>query len=339
VLISLGTTMGWRRADEAFAEMVREAGATCETVPTRMGALRHFRRTMLATDLAEAYAARRSARGVVGGAIVYSSVTAALLQRPSRPYGVRFDSPAALNRPGIGGAWQRQRERRVLGEARVLLPWGEAAAEAIRARLPDGPPAVTLPPPLDPVDSGRERDLDAVAYAANPHKRGLELLCAAWEEAALPGARLIVGGLDSAAASRHLRRARVAAPATVEWAGAQQHEDWLDLVVRARVFVNASRFEDWGIAQMEALAAGTPLVTVPTPGPNEALPLARRLAPGLVAAESSPVALAAALRAGLALDAAARAAYAQEARRLVEPYGRAAVRQTVIRDVLPALLD
>jgi glycosyltransferase involved in cell wall biosynthesis len=337
-VISLATTMGWRQADEAFAELVREAGATCEIVPMRMGALRHLRRGMLLTDLAEASAAHRSARGVQAKAIVYSSVTAALLQRPPGPYGVRFDSPAALNRPGIGGAWQRRRERHVFRAARVLLPWSDVAGRAARALLGDGPPVVALPPPVDCSASTARRDLDVIAYAANPRKRGLELLCAAWREAAPPGGRLVVGGLDRDTAQRRLRRAGIAEPPGVDWLGALPQEQWLALVGRARVFVNAAAYEDWGLAQMEALAAGTPLVTVPSPGPNEALPIARRLAPELVAAEQSSGALAGAIRLGLALDGEARTAYAREAERLLEPYRRPALRRTVAEQVVPTLL-
>jgi glycosyltransferase involved in cell wall biosynthesis len=337
-VISLGTTMGLRQSDEAFADLARGAGATCDVVPMRIGALAHLRRGMLLTDLVEASCAQRSARGVRARAIVYSTVTAALLQRPQAPYGVRFDSPAALNRPGVGGAWQRRRERTVLGAARLLLPWSQAASSAVRALLGDGPPAVVLPPPLDDVESVAERDLDAVAYAANPHKRGLELLCEAWREVAPPGARLVVGGLARDAALRHLRRAGVGEPAGVEWAAALPRDRWLDLVGRARMFVNASRYEEWGLAPMEALAAGTPLVTVPTPGPNDALPLARRLAPQLVAEERSPSALARALRAALALDEEPRAAYAREAAHLLEPYRRAALQRTFAERVLPVLL-
>jgi glycosyltransferase involved in cell wall biosynthesis len=337
-LVSLGTTMGLRRADQAFAELTREAGASCEVVPVRIGGLRYLRRGRLLTDLGEAYAARRSATAVRARAIIYSTITAALLQRPPGPYAVRFDSPAALNRPGTGGFWQRRREPRVLESARLLLAWSEAGARAARTLLGDGPTAVALPPPIDGVAYGGERDIDAVAYAANPHKRGLELLCEAWRDAASPGARLIVGGLDPVTAQRRLRRAGVPQPGAVEWAGPVPPERWLELVGRARVFVSASRYEDWGLAQMEALAAGTPLVTVPSPGLNEALPLARRLAPALVAPERRAGALAGALRAGLALDSKARANYAQEAAHLLEPYRRPALRRTVAEKVLPALL-
>src|SRR5207237_5749852 len=123
------------------------------------------------------------------------------------------------------------------------------------------------------------------AYAGNPHKRGLELLCEAWGDVGSTGSRLVVAGLDAAAARRYLRQAGVAEPTGVEWAGRLSRERWLDLLTRTRVYVNASRYEDWGLAQMEALAAGSLLVTVPTAGSNEALALARRLAPQLVAVD------------------------------------------------------
>ncbi len=66
------------------------------------------------------------------------------------------------------------------------------------------------------------------------------------------------------------------------------------LLRRARVFVCAPRREDYGLAQLEALADGCLLVTTPAPGPYAALPIARALDPRLVAED-----LAAALRTAL----------------------------------------
>ncbi len=114
-------------------------------------------------------------------------------------------------------------------------------------------------------------------------KRGLDLLCEAWARAA-PDLRLTIGGCDRETGVAWLARRGIAEPPGVEWAGALPREEWLGRVARARVFVNASRREDHGLAQLEALAVGTPLVTVPSPGAYEALPIARRLAPELVAA-------------------------------------------------------
>ena len=105
-----------------------------------------------------------------------------------------------------------------------------------------------------------------------------------------------------------------------------------------RLYVSASRIEEYGVAQLEALAGGALLVTTPSRGPYEALPLARRLEPALVAAERSPQALAAALRAALELPEPARAEYRDRARELVAPYSREELRRRLERDVLPFLL-
>lgn len=370
-IVSLGTTLGWRRADEALAAQIEAAGASCELRPVRLGpAARQLQRTMATTDLVQALAARRAAHGVDARAVVYSSITAALLQPPRRPHAIRFDTIAALSRPGIGGAWQRRRERPVLARADLLLPWSAAAGEAAAAAVggaaareqPDGgsaaqarpgggsavqgdggsggmPAMVVLPCVVDVAGQAAADTPDATAYAGNPEKRGLDVLCAAWAEGAPEGARLVVGGIDRAAALRWLSRRGVDAPAGVEFAGAVPRERWTALVAGSRVYVSAARYEDWGIAQMEALAAGVPLVTLPTPGPNVALPIARRLAPALVAADREAAALAAALRAGLDLGDPARARYAAAARAALAPYSDAALRAVVADRVVPALLD
>ena len=334
-LISLATTPGLVRSDAAFAELLRDAGASVDVVPVRIGAAGKLRRHPLATDWVEARAARRSARGVDARAIVYSTTTASLLQRPGVPYAVRFDATAGLNRPaGWASAWQRRREAEVLRDAALLLPVSAAAAAA----LPDPhAPVVTLPIPVDDVERGADRNIDAVAYAGYPRKRGLELIAAAWQRARPDGGRLVVGGVDREKAMRWLDRTGTPEPEGVEWAGMVPREEWLATVARARAFVNASRWEDYGVAQFEALAAGTPVVTVPSPGQYEALPLLRELAPDLVTSDDSIDSLASAISTALAWDDSAREDYATRARQLIVPYRADALRATVAERVLPAL--
>ncbi len=339
VLVSLGTTIGLREADEALAHQITAAGATCRVVRATMGASAFLRRRMALTDVVEGLAARRAARSSAG-AVIYSSVTAALLQPARAPAAVRFDATAALNRPGLGGAWQRRRERAVLGRAALLLPWSEEAQRAaLTVVSPRMPPSVVLPPPV-PFGPGRGTGgPEVVAYAGDPLKRGIDLLYEAWRTARPGGARLAVAGLERGEAMRRLAKAGVAEPPGVEWMGEVSRERWLATVASARVFVNASRHEDWGLAQMEALSAGTPLVTVPSSGANVALPLAAELAPELVAPERTAEALARALRAGLALDERARERYAAAAEMLLEPYREEELRRRVGDHVLPVLLS
>ncbi len=337
-LISLATTPGLVRSDDAFAQLIRDAGVSCEIVPVKIGPSGKLRRHPAATDLVEAIAARRTARRATGDAraVIYSTTTAALLQPTDKPYAVRFDATAGLNRPaGIGSAWQRARERRVLRDARLLLPVSEGAAAA----LPDPhAPVVRVPIPVDDVPAAPERDIAATAYAGYPKKRGLETIALTWSEARPPGGRLVVGGVDSEKANRWLEYADVREPEGIEWAGMVPRHEWLRTVARSRVFINASRWEDYGIAQFEALAAGTPVATVPSPGQFEALPLLRELAPELVTDKLEYPRLAAAVSEALEWDDAQRADYAARAQRLLEPYRAEALRAVVAQKVLPVLL-
>jgi hypothetical protein len=95
--------------------------------------------------------------------------------------------------------------------------------------------------------------------------------------------------------------------------------------------VTAPRREDYGVAQLEALADGCLLVTTPAPGPYAALPLAGGLDPRLVADDLVP-----ALRAGLDDPV---PGYAERALAAIAPYRRAAVDAVVSAELLPRLLS
>jgi len=103
-------------------------------------------------------------------------------------------------------------------------------------------------------------------------------------------------------------------------------------VRRARVFVCAPRREDYGIAQLEALADGCLLVSAPAPGPYAALPLARALDPRLVSED-----LQGALLAALHLE--QPSGYAERALKVLAPFRRGAVDRLVKSEMLPRLLD
>jgi glycosyltransferase involved in cell wall biosynthesis len=116
----------------------------------------------------------------------------------------------------------------------------------------------------------------------------------------------------------------------VRVAGALAPEDFRALLRRARVFVCAPRREDYGLAQLEALADGCMLVTGAAPGPYPALALARELDSRLVGDD-----LAAAL--ATALDD-PRPGYAERAGDALEPFARSAVDRLVAERLLPSLL-
>jgi hypothetical protein len=107
-------------------------------------------------------------------------------------------------------------------------------------------------------------------------------------------------------------------------------DDYRALLRRSRVFVTAPRREDYGAAQLEALADGCQLVTTEAPGPYAALPLARGLDPRLVGDD-----LARAVRTAIDDPSPDYAARAQAA---LAPYREAAFRSAVADLLLPRLL-
>jgi len=341
LLLSLGTTLGWRVSDSLFVDQLRRAGVRVEPVAVRVGASGRLRRANPVTDHVEAAAARRALAGALDRhsprALVISTTTAAMLADPrGLPYAVRLDAPARLNRPGPQNAALHALERRALARARVVLPWSEAA----RAALPAGhAPAIIVPPPIE--RSGElpwRRDCLAVAYTPDVKAKGLEIVCGAWAGAGIRDAMLEVFGVEREPALAHLRRTGVAVPEQVEFRGKTPPEQFRAALRRARVYAGGARWEDFGQAPLEALADGALVATVPSGGPFEALALARELAPELVAEGVNAAALATALRAAFELPEARVESYRADAARLLERFRGEAIARTVAAEVVPALL-
>src|SRR3954454_8935158 len=130
LLVSPGTTAGWRMVDADFAGVLRDLGVSLAVATTDFRIVRHLRRTMALTDLVEAAAMRRATTRALRRwqprAIVYSSTQAPMLQPAARirGAGVRFDALATVNRPGWTNALTHALEGRVLRLAGVLLPSG-----------------------------------------------------------------------------------------------------------------------------------------------------------------------------------------------------------------------
>jgi hypothetical protein len=341
VLLSLGTTLGWRVSDSQFADQLRRAGVAVEAVAVKIGASGRLRRAYPVTDLVEATAARRALAAALQRhaprALVISATTAAMLaDTRGLPYAVRLDAPACLNRPGPRNAGLHALERRALARARLVLPWSEAA----RAALPAGhAPAVVVPPPIE--RSGERpwrRDRLAVAYTPDVKAKGLEIVCGAWAAAGIRDARLEVFGVEREPALAHLGRTGVTLPDGVDFLGKTAPERFRESLRRARAYVGGARWEDFGQAPLEALADGALLATVPSGGPFEALALARRLAPELVADELDGVALATVVRAAFELPEQRVEAYRLQADELLARFQPAAIQRTVAGEVVPALL-
>jgi hypothetical protein len=343
LLVSLGTTLGWRVADEQLLAQLGAAGAAVAAVSVRRGASDRLRRGYPVNDFVEMYAARRTVSTAVvrhePRALIVSSTTAAMaLPRLPMAYAVRFDAPARLNRPGARNAPLHTLERRAMSRACITIPFSEAGAEA----QPEGAAApVVVSPPIDPSGppvAPEARDRLAVAYTPDAKAKGLDVVVAGWVGAAIPDARLAVYGIDPDVARAHLRRSGVPEPDSVELRGTVAAEEFRASLRRARVYVAGARWEDWGQAPLEALADGALLATVPSGGPYEGLRLARRLEQSLVAGEVEGAALALAVRAAFGLPDERMRAYQRQAAELTSPFRSEAVQETVTRELLPALL-
>ncbi|MDQ6776808.1 MAG: glycosyltransferase [Actinomycetota bacterium] len=317
LVVSLGTTIGWRAAAHELTAALGRAGA--HAVLVIAGPVPRVR-TFALTDLAEAIAVRRAAATAIAAhqpsAVIYCSITASLLW--PAPGAIWLDSTARENRPGRHGVWQRSVERRRLAQAPLVMPMSIGAMAPLRDRHAG---RVVVPVPVEPSGpllTGAARDVDAVAYAGDPVKRRLDVILAAWRQARREGETLVVAGTDTLEPSDGIEVAGRLAPA-----------EYRALLRRARVLVTAPRREDYGIAALEALADGCMLVSTPSPGPYPALGLARTLDSRLVAED-----LAGALR--TALDDPV-SGYHEKAAELLEPFRRAAVDRTIECDVLPRL--
>jgi hypothetical protein len=359
LIVSLGSTGGLRTADEELLGSLQRAGALAAIA--RAGPPPPVR-TLMLTDLRWALAARHAAlaelRRTSVRALIYSTTTAALLW--PRPGAIRFDALAAGNRTGRHGLWQRPLERRRLREASLLLPWSDGALAELGGRstamrtpppIPSHPSALTLPVPvepsriqgspsstgpssvepslrpIEPPNGSSRRDIAAFAYVANPAKKGLERILAAWRSARRLDEELVLAG----APEEELLAHGYALPEEgVRVLPMLPYADYRALLRRTRVFVCAARREDYGIAQLEALADGCMLVTTPSPGPYVALPFARELDPRLVGED-----LASSLR--TALDE-PTPDYAERAEQALAPFRRAELDRLVAEELLPRLL-
>ena len=248
-----------------------------------------------------------------------------------RPGAIRFDAPSAGNRPGRHGLWQRPLERRRLARAPLLLPLERGGLAEVPAAARAQGRALVLPLPVEP--SGPPAPASGTSprspTPANPAKKGLDRVLAAWRAVRrarrpAPATRRRESWSWRAPRARSCSAAghRVEREPGVRASGGCPRAEYRALLRRARVFVCAPRREDYGIAQLEALADGCLLVSTPAPGPYAALPLARELDARLVDED-----LAGALRCALEHPDPAR--YAARAPQALAPFARAAIDRLV----------
>ncbi|MFN2349320.1 MAG: glycosyltransferase family 4 protein [Thioalkalivibrio sp.] len=129
----------------------------------------------------------------------------------------------------------------------------------------------SFPPASEAKSCGQEHPVTWVTFGRFVHKKGFDLLLEAFAQLRRdhPRARLILGG-DGEEAHRLKQRAQAA-----DLHGAVEFPGWVTDVSgfldRADVFILPSRDEPFGIAVLEAMARGVPIVSTRTQGPSEIL--------------------------------------------------------------------
>jgi hypothetical protein len=341
--VCAGTTGGWKAIDDAMNLALDELGVSVKRIamPRRgIGLVRRSGHPL--NDLYEAgamaTATSRALQEVSPSAIIYSSSHAALLQPRRRVReAVWVDGPIALMSPGARAApvraLERLRQHRLDVVLAMSLQHPDLLAEPLRPRA-----TVVLHMPVDPSDPDvPAQDIPppyGAMYAGVPGKKGLDIALQAWELAA-PQVPLVVTGITAEDASNYLgHHPREGVVFTGRIARAQHRA----IVRHASVYVSASRREEYGTAQLEAIADRVPLAAVPSLGAVEPVAVARRLTPNLVAAEISSPALATSIRAALDMSSDELAGYGAAAGAIMREYSFKAFKQRLREDVLPLLL-
>ena len=157
----------------------------------------------------------------------------------------------------------RDWDRRTANRPTEILAISQFIAERIKRVW--GRESAVLYPPVDtaffsPADVPREPDLWVTASRMVPYKR-IPLIVEAFAE--MPTRRLVVIGDGP-----EMGRVRAAAAPNVTILGHQPREAMRDWIRRARGFVFAAE-EDFGIAPVEALACGTPVLAYGRGGARE----------------------------------------------------------------------
>jgi glycosyltransferase involved in cell wall biosynthesis len=352
LLVGSANTLGWRTIEDEFAASLKRLGVSHRLLRPQKPPGRLTRQTLLGAELSEARRAAAALRRALAEerprAVVLMSSTAAFLaplarlRREGIAVAVRIDCPAAVNRPGAAGLIQRRLERRRLAAAGAVIAMGPRSAEVTREALGESlgdTPLIALPTTINvpPAAAEPERPFRVLAHGGDPARKGLDQIVAAWNllDGRQGDATLTITGIEPLRALGALARARVEMPEGLELPGPVSRGRQLELLHGATAYVSASRWEEWGIGQLEALAAGVPLATTPSHGAYEAGPIVRRIAPELHAAD--PPGLAEAILIAMRMSGEARERYGVAARDAVRPFAPDAVDRVMAGEVLPAL--
>ena len=321
--------------DVTVLHLESSAVRTPATVPYRVLGVPESPR-LLINALRVARSVRSHARGVD---VVYASAAEGGLIPNVLPAGVgllattQHPDPAPI--PGADWArplrtlrelrrhQQALLEANLLRHAHVVTVPSEWSRRAIRERgyLPPDRPVSILPNGVgelwfEPPGAAPSARFDLLLVGRMDPQKGVDALLRALARPELAGVRARIVGTGGALEELRTEAGRLGLSGHVEFVGHRSHEDVRIDMAGARAFVLPSRAESFGMAILEAMAAGLPVVTTSAGGIVE---FARHGENALVVPVDDAAALAAAIRSVLD-DAALARRLGEGGRRTAERY-------------------
>jgi glycosyltransferase involved in cell wall biosynthesis len=172
----------------------------------------------------------------------------------------------------------------------------------------------------------------AISYCSRPWIKGLDILVKAWSECHSTK-RLVITGINKKDAMLYLKKKKVKIGDNIEFAGVLPREKHLSILAKSSFFISPARFEEFGIAILEALSYGKPVVSTPTIGPPEFL---REIDKNLISASFSPVDLANTIE--YVEEHTGDEKLTKDIEKYVDDYNYSNIRERLKKDVLDVLL-
>jgi glycosyltransferase involved in cell wall biosynthesis len=150
---------------------------------------------------------------------------------------------------------------------------------------------IWIPYTLHPDEMGYKISDDgfAISYCSREMiRKGLDILVKAWSMIH-ENKKLVVTGVNKEDAALYLKKKSIKIPDNIEFVGVMTRAGYVSKLARSGFYISASRFEEFGIAVLEALSYGKPVAATPTIGPSEFL---REIDKNLISPSFSPVDLA-----------------------------------------------
>ena len=194
---------------------------------------------------------------------------------------------------------------------------------------------IRIPYTLHPDEIGYKISDDgfAISYCSREMRRkGLDILIKAWSMLH-ENKKLVVTGVNKEDAVLYLKKKSIKIPDNIEFAGVMTRAGYLSKLARSCFYISPARFEDFGIAVLEALSYGKSIAATPTIGPSEFL---REIDKNLISASFSPVDLANTIK--YVEEHTGDEKLTRDIERYVDNYNYSDIKERLKKDVLDVLL-